>query len=142
MATVSGCVSLAALAVKRWTGVQIQQAALDEVRTEAQTMAHKAIAEAEDNLATAKITISSPLVKDAADNIINRLPKVLEAAGVTPARVEDMVHGALGAAQAAMTRTAPAPTASVPAASAPTVSVPAASAPTASAPTAAPNKAS
>ncbi|HTR12266.1 MAG TPA: hypothetical protein VMI72_03175 [Roseiarcus sp.] len=108
-ALVGGAVTIAAHAFARWTGMQLEQAAVDKIAAAAETAAGKLVAEAGDNLATRPIRVGSPLVQSAVEDILARMPDVLKAAGVTPKAVEDMVHGAIGRLQASMTRTAPTP---------------------------------
>ena len=108
-ALVGGAVTVAARAFARWTGLQLEQAAVDRLAAAAEIAAGKIIAEASDNLAARSIHVASPLVRGAVEDILAGMPDVLKAAGLTPKAVEDMVHGAIGRLQAGMTRVSPQP---------------------------------
>ena len=100
-------VSWAAAQFARATHINIQGAALDKLTKAAQAEAGAAIAAAENNLAGAKIEIGNPIVAAAASRIVNAMPEVLVAAGVTPTNVATMIAGELGRLQASMTAAPP-----------------------------------
>jgi hypothetical protein len=102
-AIVGGAITLAATTFRRWTGVQIDATNLAAVRAAAEDEAGKAVAAAEDNLATRNIDVSSQVVAEAARAIANRLPDELKASGVKPGDLNHMIAGAIGQLQAQMT---------------------------------------
>ena len=107
-AIVGGAITLAAAAFHKWTGIQIDTASLAAIRAAAQDEAGKMVAAAEDNLATRKVDVGSPMVSTAADAIAERLPAELKASGIAPEDVEHMIAGAVGQLQARMTSVPPA----------------------------------
>ena len=101
----------AAAAFSRWTGIQVQQAAIDTVRRAAADEAGKLVAGSLSNFATEKVTIGSPLIGAAAAAIAARIPDAIRASGLTPDRINNAILGEIGKLQAQMTRVAPAATA-------------------------------
>ncbi len=101
-AVASAAVTVAAAAIRRWTGLQVQQAALDSVRHAAANEASALVAGAADYsaLATAKITVSSPVVGAAAAAVVSRIPDAIKASGVTPDQLNKMILGRIGDKQA------------------------------------------
>ncbi|HZZ63819.1 MAG TPA: hypothetical protein VFE63_22090 [Roseiarcus sp.] len=106
-AFVGGAVTLAAGAIRKWTGLRVSQANVDAIRAAAQDEAGKAVAAAADNLATAKIDVGSPIVSAAADAIAARLPDVLKSSGVSPGDLDHIIAGEIGRLQASMTAVYP-----------------------------------
>ena len=102
-AIVGAAVTLAAGAIRKWTGLKVSQANVDAIRAAAQDEAGKAVAAAADNLATVKIDVGSPVVTAAADAIAARLPDLLKSSGVSPAALDHMIAGEIGRLQARMT---------------------------------------
>jgi len=106
-ALVGGAVTLFARAFSKWTGVQVDAANFAAIQAAAETEAGKAVAAAADNLATQRITVDSPTVKEAADAIAVRLPDLLKASGVTPDQIDHLIAGEIGRLQATMTKVDP-----------------------------------
>jgi hypothetical protein len=106
-ALVSGAITLGAAAVRKWTGYQIDATNLAAIKAAAETEAGKAVAAADSSFATAKIEVGSKIVQDAADAIARRMPAVIQAAGISPAEVEQLVAGEIGKLQATMVAVAP-----------------------------------
>ena len=106
-ALVGGAVTLFARAFSKSTGVQVDAANLAAIQAAAETEAGKAVAAAADNLATQRITVDSPTVKEAADAIAVRLPDLLKASGVTPDQIDHLIAGEIGRLQATMTKVDP-----------------------------------
>ena len=106
--TIAGAaITAAAAAFVRWTGLQVQQSALDTVRAAAANEAGKLVAGSLDNFATAKVTIASPVVGAAAAAIVERIPDAWRASGITTDRLNAMILGEIGRIQASMTRVTP-----------------------------------
>ncbi len=99
----------AAAEVRRRTGFQISQGAVDKLDTLAKAEAGALIAASPTNLAGVSIPVASPMVADAAARVLAVAPKILEDAGLSPAAVATMVAGHLGAMQAQMPPAAPTP---------------------------------
>ena len=99
---VSAAIPMAYALFSKWTGLKVQQSAIDQISAAAETEAGKAVAEAIDNLAGVKIDVKSPAVVAAVNAIGSRLPGVMAAAGVTPDAVAHMVAGEIGKLQARM----------------------------------------
>ena len=77
------------------------------LKSAAATQAGKMVAAEEDNLATKVITVNSPKVADAANEIAKALPEAAKIAGVTPeqinATLSTLIVGEIGKLQAAGT---------------------------------------
>ena len=93
---IAGAATWAAARYHQVTGVDIKKGALDSLVQAANAEAGAAIAAASNNLAHTSIEVGNPIVADAASRIISAMPKVLDAAGVTPYAVATMVQGAIG----------------------------------------------
>lgn len=93
--------------VKKLTGIQIQQAAVDKIDSMAESGAGAAIAAAEGNLASVAIPVGSPIVKKIVEDILKDAPAELAAAGLSPDDVVAKVHGEIGKLQAKATVVAP-----------------------------------
>lgn len=90
----------AALKFQQWTGVKINQAQIEKLKSAAATEAGVLVAQAEDNLAKQKITTSSPSVVAAADRIAKSMPDAAAAVGATPEALQKFVAGEIGKLQA------------------------------------------
>lgn len=102
--------SWAAAQFTKATHIKVEAAALDKLTQAADAEAGALIAAADGNLAGVAVHVSNPMIAGAANRIIDGMPKVLDAAGVTPDRVATLVAGALGKLQATMPAALPAPT--------------------------------
>jgi hypothetical protein len=102
-AAVGVVVPLAFAELKRLTGLQVDQANVAAIQAAAQTEAAKAVAAADDNLASAKIDVSSPIVGTAVSAIAARLPAEIVATGIQPKDIADLVVAGIGKLQAQMT---------------------------------------
>ena len=106
-AIIGAFVPLAYLAFHRWTGIVIQQAALDRLTAAAKTEAAALVLAAEDNFASQAIPVGSKIIAGAAAQVEASLPDVMSAAGVTPDGLARLVAGELGKLQASMTKVDP-----------------------------------
>jgi hypothetical protein len=97
-------------ALKRWTGIAIQQSMIDEIESAAETEAAKAVAAASDNLARTQINLGSSVVKTAVQSIIasQTFKTAIAETGMTPNRLASIIAGEIGKLQAQMTAAAPA----------------------------------
>jgi len=97
-------------ALKRWTGIAIQQSMIDEIESAAETEAAKAVAAASDNLAKTQINVGSSVVKTAVESIFasQTLKTAIAETGMTPNRLASIITGEIGKLQAQMTVAAPA----------------------------------
>gem|GEM_PF-6251977 len=89
--------------VKKYTGVQLSQAALDKIRAAASTQAGILVAGAADNLVKTQITVDHPAVASAANFIFEHLPDAAKAAGLTPDTLKAIIVGEIGKLQASAT---------------------------------------
>ena len=99
--------------VRKLTGLQMQQSAIDKLDSMIEAEAGALVAAASDNFATASIPVGSPIVADIAKRVLANAPAVLAADGLTTDVVATKVAGAIGRLQARMTTVTPA-TASTP----------------------------
>jgi hypothetical protein len=106
-AIIGAFVPLAYLAFHRWTGIVIQQAALDRLTAAAKTEAAALVLAAEDNFASQAIPVGSKIIAGAAAQVEASLPDVMSTAGVTPDGLARLVAGELGKLQASMTKVDP-----------------------------------
>jgi hypothetical protein len=111
-AIIGAIVPLAYALLHKWTGIAIQQAALDRLTAAAKTEAATLIVEASDNLAQRAIPVGSSTIARAAAHVEAALPDVMSAAGVTPDTLARLVAGELGKLQASMTKVDPSTSAS------------------------------
>jgi len=98
---VGAAATFAAATFKRWTGIAINQMALDKIREAASTEAGLLVAQAASNLRGEIITVKNPGVVAAANKIIEALPGAAARAGVTPEIVAKFVAGEVGKIQPA-----------------------------------------
>lgn len=109
LALVGVAVRAAVAELRKLTGIQFKQAAIDDITARSEAGVGAAIAAAADNLATAKITVGNPIVSSIVRDVINDAPVVLDHAGFDSSNVTQIVLGAFGRMQASMT-SVPVPT--------------------------------
>ena len=111
---VSGAVTFGVALFTRWTGVTVQSAYAESLRQAAATEAGVLVAEAEDNLSSRSIAVTSPAVAEAAARIAAALPEAMQAVGMTPDALARLVAGEIGKLQAQATAIALASTPGLP----------------------------
>ena len=94
-------VTFAAAKLQQWSGMRVNQIAIEKLKSAAATQAGILVAAAEDNLKGRVITVLSPDVARAARVIAERLPDTAKAVGATPQALQEFVAGEVGKLQAA-----------------------------------------
>ncbi len=89
----------AAYLYHKWTGRDMAQADQDKLRAAAHDAAGVIFAEAEAGFSNASIKTSNPIVGAYASKIVNALPAVMAATGVTPDAVAYMIAAEVGRLQ-------------------------------------------
>ena len=92
--------------LQEWSGMRVNQIAIEKLKSAAATQAGVIVAAAEDNLKNRVITVTSPLVAHAAKVIAERLPDTAKAVGATPEALQEFVAGEIGKLQAMQTTNA------------------------------------
>jgi hypothetical protein len=96
VAAITGGLAWLAPKIAQALHIPVQKAALDSITAAAQAEAGAIVAATTSNLAHVSITVSNPVIADAASRIVNAMPDALEKAGVTPSQVATLVAGKLG----------------------------------------------
>jgi hypothetical protein len=93
--------------LRKLTGIQVQQAAVDKLNALIEDKVGAAVAAASDNLATRSIPVGSPLIADIAKQVLIAEPELAKQLSLQPGDVASMVAGEIGSWQASMTRVSP-----------------------------------
>jgi len=96
---VAGAVGWLAMAWQKYTGIRLDQQALDRIEKAAATQAGVMVAKAADNLSNTTVTVKNPMVADAVRSIQSSEPKAIETLGVTPEWIAAKVAGEIGKLQ-------------------------------------------
>lgn len=94
-------VTVLAAKLYQWFGISSDATQVARFKSAAATEAGALVAQAADNLKTQTLTVSDPRIVSAANKIIERLPALTTAIGVTPDVAAKAVLGEVGKLQAA-----------------------------------------
>jgi len=106
-AVLSLIATLALAELKKLTGIKVEASRVKKVVDYADILAKREILAASGNLATASISVKSPLVAGLVNEMLAHLPFELDQLDVTPEGVANIVAGSLGDLQARMTSISP-----------------------------------
>lgn len=97
--------------LKQKTNIDIDQNILDAFDRAAETQAGIIIAKSESGIMSASIDVHNPMIANAVNTVLARLPAEAARVGMTPEKLADRITGKIGKLQASATVLSPTPVA-------------------------------
>lgn len=106
-AVIVGLGGFAVAALRKYTGIIVQQASVDKFDKQATMWAGKWVSQAAVDWATQSVDVHNPFVAGAANDVIAHFADDAATLGITQDKVKDMILGKIGALQAQALSTTP-----------------------------------